>query len=149
MRETFSSALKEAMKAGDKRRVATLRMIQAGLKDREIEARGQSRVVSDEDILVLLQKMVKSRQESLEIFDKAGRRDLAAQEREEIEIIREFLPQSLSDDEMAAAVAEAVTESSASGMKDMGKVIALLRSRFAGRMDFGKASALVKAQLGG
>jgi len=149
MRETFSSALKEAMKAGDKRRVATLRMIQAGLKDREIEARGQSRVVSDEDILVLLQKMVKSRQESLEIFDKAGRRDLAAQEREEIEIIRKFLPQSLSDDEMAAAVAEAVTESSASGMKDMGKVIALLRSRFAGRMDFGKASALVKAQLGG
>ena len=149
MRETFSSALKEAMKAGDKRRVATLRMIQAGLKDREIEARGQSRVVSDEDILVLLQKMVKSRQESLEIFDKAGRRDLAAQEREEIEIIRKFLPQSLSDDEMAAAVAEAVTESGASGMKDMGKVIALLRSRFAGRMDFGKASALVKAQLGG
>lgn len=149
MRELFTAALKGAMKAGDKRRVSTLRMIQAGLKDRDIEARGLGKQVSDEDILTLLQKMVKSRQESLEIFDKAGRQDLAAQEREEIEIIQGFLPKALSDEEASAAVAAAIAQTGASTMKDMGKVIAALRAQFAGRMDFGKASALVKARLGG
>lgn len=149
MRDSFTGAVKEAMKAGDKRRVSTLRMIQAGLKDRDIEARGQGKEVSDADILALLQKMVKSRQESLEIYEKAGREDLAAQERGEIEIIRGFLPKGLSEEEVASAIAEAIAETGATSMKDMGKVVAALRARFAGRMDFGQASALVKAKLGG
>jgi uncharacterized protein YqeY len=149
MREQFTAIVKEAMKAGDKRRVATVRMIQAALKDRDIEARGLGKTVSDEDILSLLQKMVKSRQESLGIYEKAGREDLASQERDEIAIIQEFLPQQMSDDEMATAIAEAVTETGAAGMKDMGKVVAALRAKFSGRMDFGKASGLVKAKLQG
>jgi uncharacterized protein YqeY len=149
MREQFTAIVKEAMKAGDKRRVATVRMIQAALKDRDIEARGLGKTVSDEDILSLLQKMVKSRQESLGIYEKAGREDLASQERDEIAIIQEFLPKQMSDDEMSAAIAEAISETGAAGMKDMGKVVAALRAKFSGRMDFGKASGVVKAKLQG
>jgi len=148
MREELNTELKLAMKAGDKRRVETIRMITAGLKDKDIEARGLGKTVSDDDILGLLQKMVKSRQESMEIYDKAGRPELAAQEREEIAIIQSFLPQALSEAEVEAAVAEAVTEVGAASIKDMGKVVGVLKSKYAGRMDFGKASALVKAKLG-
>lgn len=154
MREQFTSELKTAMKVGDKRRVETIRMITAALKDKDIEARGQvdkdgnAKTVSDEDILGLLQKMVKSRQESVEIYDKAGRDDLATQEREEIAIIQSFLPQQMSEAEIEAAIAEAVTEAGAASIKDMGKVVGLLKGKFAGRMDFGKASAVVKAKLG-
>jgi uncharacterized protein len=149
MREIFASSLKEAMKSGDKRRVATLRLIQAGLKDKDIEARGQGKEVGEDEVLALLQKMIKSRQESLAIYEKAGRDDLATQEREEIEIIRGFLPQSLPEEEIASAIEQAIAETGASGMKDMGKVVGLLKSRYAGRMDFGKASAQVKARLNG
>jgi uncharacterized protein YqeY len=148
MRERFTSDLKAAMKAGDKRRVDTIRMITAALKDKDIEARTQSKPVGDEDILALLQKMVKSRQESLDIYEKAGRAELAQQEREEIEIIKNFLPQQLSSDDVDIAVAEAIAETGAVAVKDMGKVIANLKGKYAGRMDFSAVSALVKAKLG-
>jgi uncharacterized protein YqeY len=149
MREKFSSELKAAMKAGEKRRVGTIRMIMAALKDKDIEARGQGKTVSDQDILALLQKMTKSRKESQEIYEKAGRVDLAAQESEEIAIIQGFLPQQLSEAEVAQAIAAAIAETKASSIKDMGKVVGALKGKYAGRMDFAKASALVKRVLGG
>jgi uncharacterized protein len=144
----FSSELRAAMKAGEKRRVGTIRMI-AALKDKDIEARGLGNTVSDEDILALLQKMTKSRKESQEIYEKAGRAELAAQESEEIAIIQGFLPQQLSETEVAQAIAAAIAETKASSIKDMGKVVGALKAKHAGRMDFGKASALVKRKLGG
>jgi uncharacterized protein len=148
MREKFSSELKTAMKAGEKRRVDTIRMIMAGLKDKDIEARGQGKAVSAEDILALLQKMVKSRKESQEIYEKAGRVDLAAQEREEIAIIESFLPSQMSEAETEQAIAAVIAETGAASIKDMGRVVGALKGKFAGRMDFGKASALVKGKLG-
>ena len=149
MRDQFTSALKEAMKAGERRRVDTIRLINAALKDKDIEARGTGKNVSDDDILALLQKMVKSRTESLEIYDKAGREDLAAVEREEIAVIRTFLPQEMDAAETEAAIAAAIAETGATSVKDMGKVIGALRGKYAGRMDFGRASGLVKAKLAG
>ncbi len=149
MRETFNNELKTAMKAGDKRRVETLRMVNAALKDRDIEARGQGKTLSDDDILALLQKLVKSRQESAEIYEKAGRNDLATQEREEIAIIQGFLPQALSSAETEAAITDAIAETGATSIKEMGKVIGVLKGKYAGRMDFAAASAQVKAKLGG
>jgi uncharacterized protein YqeY len=147
MRDRFNAMLKDAMKAGDKRRVSTVRMITAALKDRDIEARGQGKTVSDDDILAMLQKLVKSRQESAEIYEKAGRTDLSTQEREEIAIISEFLPKQMSEEEVKAAIAAAMTETGAAGMKDMGKVVGALKAKYTGQMDFAKASALVKAAL--
>jgi uncharacterized protein len=149
MRERFASELKAAMKAGDKRRVGTIRMIMAALKDREIEARSQGKTLSEEDILALLQKMTKSRKESQEIYEKAGRLDLSAQEAEEISIINSFLPQQLSEPEVEAAIAAAIAETGASSVKEMGKVVGALKAHYAGRMDFAKAAARVKAMLGG
>jgi uncharacterized protein len=149
MREKFSSELKVAMKAGERRRVDTIRMIMAALKDRDIEARGQGKAVSGEDILALLQKMVKSRKESLEIYEKAGRTDLATQESEEIAIIQSFLPSQMSVAEVEQAVAAAIAETGAASVKDMGRVVSALKGKYAGRMDFGTASALVKEKLGG
>ena len=149
MRERFTTMMKEAMKAGDKRRLDTVRMIQAALKDKDIEARGAGKTVSDDDILALLQKMTKSRQESAEIYAKAGREELARQEREEIAIISEFLPKQLSEEEAKAAVAAAIAQTGAASMKDMGKVVAALKAKHTGQMDFAKASGLVKAALGG
>ena len=147
MREKLMDTLKAAMKAGDKPRVSAVRMIQAALKDKDIEARGLGKVVTDEDILALLQKMVKSRQESLSIYEGAGREDLAATERSEIAIISEFLPTQMSDEEALAAIKAEIASLGAAGMKDMGKVIAALKGKYAGQMDFGKVSGLVKAQL--
>jgi len=147
VREKFSSELKVAMKAGEKRRVGTIRMIMAALKYKDIEARGQGKTVSDEDILALLQKMTKSRKESQEIYEKAGRVDLATQESEEIAIIQGFLPQQLSEAEVARAIA-AIAETKASSFNDMGKVVGALKGKYAGRMDFAKPSALVKGKLG-
>lgn len=147
MREQFTAELKTAMKAGDKTRVGAIRLITAALKDRDIEARGQGKTVSDDDILALLQKMVKSRQESLEIYEKAGRAELAQQEREEIAVIQSFLPAQMSDEDVAAAIAAAIAETGAASIKDMGKVVAALKAKFSGRMDFAKASAAVKARL--
>lgn len=148
MRDQFNAELKLAMKAGDKRRVATIRMINAALKDKDIEARGQGKTVSDDEILALLQKLIKSRQESAEIYEKAGRTDLSTQEREEIAIIQSFLPRALSETEVDAAIAAAIAEAGATSIKDMGKVIGLLKGKYAGRMDFASASAAVKAKLG-
>jgi uncharacterized protein len=148
MRERFASELKAAMKASDKRRVDTIRLIMAALKDREIEARGQGKTLSDDDILALLQKMTKSRKESQEIYERAGRLDLSTQEAEEISIINGFLPQQLSEAEAEAAIAAAIKETGASSVKDMGKVVGALKAQFAGRMDFAKAAARVKAILG-
>ena len=147
MREQFNAELRTAMKAGDKRRVDTLRMVNAALKDKDIEARGHGKSVSDDDILSLLQKLVKSRQESHDIYEKAGRMDLATQEREEIEIITSFLPQALSDTEMKEAISKTVADTGAGTIKDMGKVLAALKAQYAGRMDFARASAIVKAKL--
>ena len=147
MRDKLSDMLKTAMKAGDKRRVGTVRLIQAALKDRDIEARGTGREVTDDDILALLQKMVKQRQDSIAIYDKAGRDDLATQEREEIGIISEFLPTALSPDEIRSAIAAAITEAGAAGPKDMGKVIAALKGKYGGRIDFATASGTVKEML--
>ncbi len=147
MREKLMETLKTAMKAGDKPRISAVRMMQAELKDKDIEARGLGKVVTEEDVLALLQKMVKKRQESLSIYEKAGREDLAAVERSEISIISEFLPVQMSDEEALAAIKAAIADINAQGMKDMGKVVAVLKAKYAGTMDFGKASGLVKAQL--
>jgi uncharacterized protein len=149
MRERFNSELKTAMKAGERRRVDTIRMVNAALKDKDIEARGQGKTVSEEEILGLLQKLIKSRQESAEIYEKAGRAELAAQEREEIAIIQSFLPQPLSAAEVEAAITTAIAETGAASLKDMGKVVGALKAKYAGRLDIGKASAAVKAKLGG
>ncbi len=149
LRENFTSELKLAMKAGDKTRVGAIRMITAALKDRDIEARTTGKEVGEEEILGLLQKLVKSRQESMEIYEKNGRPELAAQEREEIAVISTFLPQPMSDEEVAVAIKAAITETGAASITDMGKVIAVLKAQHAGKMDFGKASGLVKAALAG
>ena len=148
MRTQFTEQLKVAMKAGDKQRVSALRLITAALKDKDIEARGLGKTVSDDDVLALLQKMVKSRQESLAIYEGAGREDLAKVERDEIAVITSFLPKAMDDAGMATAIDAAIAETAAAGMKDTGKVIAVLRAKYAGRMDFGKASGVVKGKLG-
>jgi uncharacterized protein len=148
MRERFTQDMKDAMKAGDKRRLSTVRLVQAALKDKDIEARGAGRgQASDEDILGLLQKMIKQRQESAGIYEDAGRAELAAQEREEAAIIAAYLPQQMDEAEMRAAITAAIAETGASSVKDMGKVIGALRGRYAGQMDLGKASSLVKEML--
>ncbi|MFO1135255.1 MAG: GatB/YqeY domain-containing protein [Rhodoblastus sp.] len=149
MREKFTSDLKEAMKAGDKMRVATIRLITAALKDRDILARGEGKTVSDEDILALLQKMVKSRQESLDIYEKNNRPELAAQEKGEIEVISSYLPKQMDEAAVAAAIKAAIAETGAASMKDMGKVVGALKAKYTGQMDFAKASAAVKAALSG
>ena len=149
MREQISEGYKAAMKAGDKRRTATLRAINAAIKDKDIEARGQGKdALGAGDIVGLLQKMVKQREESLGIYEKAGRDDLAVVEREEIAILSEFLPKGLSEAEIDAAIQAAIASTGAVGGKDMGKVIAALKAEYPGRIDFGKASARVKAALG-
>jgi uncharacterized protein YqeY len=147
MREQITEQMKAAMKAGDKPRLATLRMIQAKLKDTDIEARGTGREVSEADIFAMLQKMIKSRQESAQIYTQNGRGELAAQENAEIAVINEFLPKQMSEDEVAAAIKTAIAETGAESMKDMGKVIGVLKGKYTGQMDFGKASAAVKSVL--
>jgi hypothetical protein len=149
MRDRFTTAMKEAMKAGDKRRLGTVRLIQAALKDKDIEARGAGRgQATDEEILGLLQKMIKQRQESIAIYDQNGRPELAQAEREEAEVIQSFLPQPLDEAETRAAIEAAIAETGAASMKDMGKVVGALRAKYAGRMDFGRASVLVKELFG-
>jgi uncharacterized protein YqeY len=150
LRDDINNAVKDAMRAKDERKLSTLRMVNSTLKNSDIEARGQGKPpLSDEDILGVLQKMIKQRQESVELYVKGGREELANQEREEIAIITAYLPKQMSDDEVKAAIAAAIKETGAGGMKDMGKVIGVLRGKYAGQMDFGKASGLVKAALAG
>ena len=148
MRERFDAALKTATLKQDKRRMATLRLIIAAIKDRDIAARTAGRdPVSDDDLLEILAKMIKQRLESTRLYEEANRLDLAEQEREEIEIIKEFLPQQLDEDEIRTVCAEAIKETGSQGLRDMGKCMSALKERYAGRMDFGKASRLVKERL--
>ncbi len=147
LREGIAAQMKEAMKAGDKVRVGALRLIMSALKDREIEARGAGKIVSRGDELALLTKMTKTRQESLYIYKENGREDLAAQESAEIAIINEFLPKQMDEAAVVEAVRSAIAETGASGMRDMGKVVSVLKEKYPGQMDFGRASAIVKGLL--
>ena len=148
LRDDINNALKEAMKAGEARRVSTLRLINAAILARETS--GAERVkLSDPEILDVMGKMIKQRQESLDIYEKAGRSELAAQERDEIAIISAYLPKQLSDMEAGEAISSLIKELEAATLKDMGRTMTALKERFAGRMDFGKASAQVKKLLGG
>jgi uncharacterized protein len=148
LRDDINTALKNAMKAGDARSVSTLRLVNAAFKNADIELRGQGKgPLGEDEMLALLQKMIKQRQESVELYDKGGRAELAQQERDEITIIAGYLPKQMSEDEVKAAIAAAIADTGAAGMKDMGKVIAALKGRFAGKMDFAKASGLVKGML--
>ena len=149
LRETIKQGLTEATKAQDKRRTATLRLIQAALKDRDIAGRteGRDAGVSDAEILDVLSKMVKQRRESAGIYESAGRMELAQQENEEIAIIESFMPKQLSDAETAAAVQAVIAETGAASIKDMGRVMGELKKRHAGQMDFAKAGAIVKEKL--
>jgi uncharacterized protein len=149
MREKINQDLKDAMKARDSAKVDALRLINAALKDKDIEARGAGKTLTEDDVLALLQKMIKSRQESLDIYEKAGRADLADKEKGEIAVISAYLPQQLSESEVAEAVKAAIAEVGATSIKDMGKVVAALKTKYTGRMDFAKASAAVKALLNG
>ncbi len=148
-RTELSDALKDAMRAKEVRAVSTLRLILAALKDRDIAARGKgkSEGIGDDDILDLLQKMVRQRRESIELFEKGDRQDLADKEAEEIVVIQRFLPKQLDPDQVRGAVQEVIEELGAATIKDMGRVMAALKQRYAGRMEFGKASALVKERL--
>jgi uncharacterized protein YqeY len=148
LRDDINNALKQAMKAKDERRVSTLRLVNSALKNADIEARGRGApALGDDELRSLLQKMIKQRHEAIELYDKGGRAELASQEREEIAIIQAYLPQQMSEDEVKAAIGQAIKDVGAAGMKDMGKVIAVLKAKYAGRMDVAKASALVKAAL--
>ena len=148
MRQKFNDALKDAIKSRDKTRVATLRLINAAIKDRDIEGRTKGRDgVSDEDILGILAKMIRQREESASIYEENGRPEMAAQERQEIEVIRSFMPQQLGDEEVQAACRKAVDEVGAQGLRDMGKCMGELKKRYAGQMDFAKASTMVKEIL--
>jgi uncharacterized protein len=149
LRDEIAQALTTALKAKDQRRVSTLRLIMAAVKDRDIANRGAGKdAVADDELLSILAKMIKQREESAKLYDEGNRPELAADERAEIQIIRGFLPQQLGEAEMRKAIADAVAETGASGVKDMGKVMAVLKERFAGQMDFGKASGVVKELLG-
>jgi uncharacterized protein YqeY len=150
LRDNINNAVKEAMKAKDERKLSTLRMVNSVIKNADIDARGQGRPpLSDDDLLGVLQKMIKQRQESVELYDKGGRAELAAQEREEIVVISAYLPAQLSDDDVKAAIAAVIQETGAASIKDMGKVIGVLKTKYAGQMDFAKASGFVKAALAG
>ncbi len=150
LRENINNAVKDAMRAKDERRLSTLRMVNSTIKNADIAARGEGKPpLSDADLLGVFQKMIKQRQEAVELYDKGGRAELAAQEREEIAIISAYLPKQMSEADVRAAIAAAVAETNAAGIKDMGKVISALKAKYTGQMDFGKASGMVKAALTG
>jgi uncharacterized protein len=148
LRDQINNALKDALKAGNKRRVSTLRLINAEVLKRETSA-AERLTLTDAEILDVMGKMIKQRQEALAIYEQAGRTDLAAQEREEAEIIASFMPKHLSDIEAGEAISALIKELEAATIKDMGRTMAALKERFAGRMDFGKAGAMVKKLLAG
>ena len=149
LRDDINNALKEAMKAKDERKISTLRLVNSTFKNADIEARTTGKTLSDADLLPVLQKMIKQRQESKELYEKGNRPELAQQEADEIAIISSYLPKQMSEAEMAAAIEAAIKETGAAAMKDMGKVVGALKAKFAGQMDFAKASAMVKGKLGG
>lgn len=150
LRTRLNDALKAAMKAKEKRTIATIRLILAALKDRDIAARGKGNLegIDEDGILAMLQSMIKQRRESIALYEKGGRLELARQETEEITVIEQFLPRQLGEDEMAEAVKTVIRDVDAKSLKDMGRTMAALKERYAGRMDFHKASAQVKEQLG-
>lgn len=150
IRERLNRDLKEAMKAKEPVRLSTLRLINAAIKDRDIAARSDDNTegVSEADIRTILSRMIRQRQDSAEAYDEAGRIELAEQERAEIEVIREFLPKPLSDRDMEKAIEAAIAETGASSIRDMGRIMGVLKSKYQGRMDFGKAGAQVKQALG-
>lgn len=151
LKERISEATKQAMRARDQLRLSTLRLIGAAIKDREIALRGEdgSDGLAEADIVALLSRMVKQRQESARAYEEGGRLELAERETQEIAIVQEFLPRQLSEAEVAAAVDGIVAELGAASVRDTGRVMGVLRERFAGQMDFGAAGALVKARLMG
>lgn len=149
MREKITEDVKTAMKASEKDKLSTLRMMQAAIKDRDIANRGTGKdAASDDELLQLFTKMVKQREESAAIYDKGARPELAAKERAEIAIIQAYMPKQLSDDETKSIIATVIKETGAASVKDMGKVMAELRGKYAGQMDFGKASGVIKSLLG-
>lgn len=149
MRDAITAAIKDAMRAGDKPRLETLRMVSAAIKSADIAARGEGKPpLTGDAILGILQKLIKQRQESAELYDKGGRAELARKERDEIGFIEAFLPRQIAETEMEGAIADIVEELGATGPKDMGKVMAALKAAYPGRMDFAKASVAVKKVLG-
>lgn len=148
LRERLQAAVKEAMKAKEAERLSTLRMVSSAIKDREIAARGEGAEVGENDILTLLGKMVKQRQESAKAYAAGGRPELEAKELNEIKVLNEFLPQQVTGADLDAAIAAAVAEAGATSIKDMGRVMAVLKAKYTGMMDFGAVGALIKAQLG-
>jgi hypothetical protein len=148
MREIIAQALKTALKAQDKRRTSTLRLINAAIQDRDIAHRGIGKdPVSDEEIMLILAKMVKQREESAKAFEEGNRLELAAQERDEIEIIRDFMPKQLGDEDVKQACQAVIDEVGAEGLRDMGRCMNALKDKYAGQMDFSKASGIVKTML--
>ena len=150
LRTRLNDSLKAAMKAKETLTVATVRLILAALKDRDIAARGKGNLegIDEDGILAMLQSMIKQRRESIVLYEKGRRLDLARQESEEITVIEQFLPRQLAEDEMAEAIMAVIEDVDAKSLKDMGRTMAALKERYAGRMDFAKASARVKEQLG-
>jgi hypothetical protein len=149
IRDDIKAALVTAMKAGDKARTATLRLVQSSIKNRDIELRGSASASADDDALVteVLQKMIKQRRESIALYEQGGRRELAEAEQAEVAVIEGFLPQQMGEDEAQAAIDAIVAETGASSIRDMGRVMAAVKERHAGQMDMSKASALVKARF--
>lgn len=149
MRERLQAAIKDAMRAKDSLRLSTLRLMQAALKDQDIAKRSEEGAdqLTDAEILSLLSKMVKQREDSAKAYEEAGRMELAEQERAEQTVIREFLPKPLTEDEVQAAVARAIKDTGASSIRDMGKVMGALKAKYTGQMDFGKVGPMVKDQL--
>lgn len=148
IRETLTNAMKDAMKAKDSARLSTVRLIQTAIKDRDIAHRGAGKdPVSDDEILQILTKMIKQREESAKIYEEGGRAELAERERAEIEIIRDFMPQQLGDEEVRVLIAGVIAETGAQGLRDMGKVVGVLKERHPGQIDFARASAVVKELL--
>ena len=150
LRSRLNAALKEAMKAKDADRISTLRLIHAAIKDRDIALRGEGkdRGVDDDEILGILAKMVKQRQESARVYEEGGRLELAEKELDEIKVIEEFLPRQMSEEETEAAIDDAINELGASSIRDMGKVMGALKGKYAGQMDFSCVGAKVKNRLG-
>ena len=147
LRDDINKSLTEAMKARNERAVSTLRMVNSTLKNADIEARTTGKPLDDAAVISILQKMIKQRQESVELYKKGNRPELVKQEEEEIGIISAYLPKQMADADVAAAIDAAIKDTGAAGMKDMGKVIGALRGKYAGQMDMGMASAAVKARL--
>src|SRR4051794_30915271 len=148
LRDDINNAVKDAMRAKDERKLSTLRMVNSTIKNADIEARGHGKPpLSDADLLGVLQKMIKQRQESVELYDKGGRAELATQEREEIAIISAYLPKQMSEDEVKAAISAIIAETNAAGIKDRGRVMGALKAKYAGKVVFGKAGVRGRGAL--